>query len=261
MRGLLIHVGSDGTHADYTLGVSGPIFEDQTFEFLPIMERTDTSDKRTYRKMSARYSRKKLSSFIPSEYDDRIVHYDPDVEGFTYGEPADEKSSPRANELSKLGIGDYVFFGASLCPYSEEIYAVRTQPSISRHQAKKMAKYVVGYFEVTGLYRGDASVGLKSITTLEGKKVNAKTLHQIEKQIAGNAHYKRSDGQFVCAVGKIDRTNLLLRRALRLTEDGFPFEPAKLGREVYDEKRFPRGFKWLEASSVKTLLSQIESSQ
>jgi len=261
LKGLLIHVGSDGTHADYTLGISGPIFEDQTFEFLPIMERTDTSEKRTYRKMNARNSQKKLSSFIPSEYDDRIVHNDPDLEGFTYGEPVDLKSSVRANVVSKLVSGDYVFFGASLCPYSGEIYAVRTQPSISRHQAKKMAKYVVGYFQVTGLYRGDASKGLKSITTLDGKKVDSKTLHQIEKQITGNAHFKRSDGQFVCVVGKKDRDNILLKRALRLTEDGFPFDPAKLGLEVYDEKRFPRGFKWLEASNTKTLLTKIASSQ
>jgi len=84
---------------------------------------------------------------------------------------------------------------------------------------------------------------------------------RFEKQITENAHFKRSSGEFVCAVGKIDRKNLLLRRALRLTEDGFPFDPAKLGRKVYDEKRFPRGFKWLEDQSVETLLAGIASSQ
>ena len=261
MKGLLIHVGSDGTHADYTLGISSPIFEDQTFEFLHIMERTETSEKRTYRMMAARRSPKKLSAFIPSEYEDRIVHYDPDLEGFTYGEPADVESSERANEVSKLVIGDYIFFGASLSPYSEDTYAVRTQPFISKHQAKEMAKYVVGYFQVTGLYRGDASKGLKSITTLDGKKVDDILLQQIEKQITGNAHFKRSSGKFICAVGKVDRNNILLKRALRLTEDGFPFDPAKLGRKIYDEKRFPRGFKWLEESNVETILARMISSQ
>lgn len=50
--------------------------------------------------------------------------------------------------MLRLVKGDYLFFVASLAPYSEEVYGVRSLASIRRSQRRKMAKYVVGYYEI-----------------------------------------------------------------------------------------------------------------
>lgn len=102
-----MHVGADGTTSTpYTIGVSGPVFEDQRFEFIPIVEclQTDesgTSERRTYRSLRSRNDGKSLSLYIPLEYDNAIPHYDPDLENFTYSDPVNSRRGGSIVEVGK----------------------------------------------------------------------------------------------------------------------------------------------------------------
>ena len=59
-----------------------------------------------------------LADFIPKEYADAIVHFDPDLEGLTYGDRLD---TPKGKQIEKLKPGDYIFFVASLAPYIKRL--------------------------------------------------------------------------------------------------------------------------------------------
>lgn len=115
MKALLLHVGVDHTSTSpMTMGISGPIFDDGTFEFISILELWEedtyfvmrgtksfvvsgneelemepyTSESRTYTRIATSNGEngKCLADFIPKEYADAIVHFDPDLEGLTYGD-------------------------------------------------------------------------------------------------------------------------------------------------------------------------------
>jgi hypothetical protein len=80
--GLLLHVAADITN----LGIVGPIFQDMAFEFLPI---PSDLGKLTYEQYPARnlqYGRN-LADFIPSDKAGDSVHFDPDFQCRTYGQP------------------------------------------------------------------------------------------------------------------------------------------------------------------------------
>jgi hypothetical protein len=45
MKALLLHVGVDHTTDNHrTIGISGPLFDGDTFEFIPILESTEDND-------------------------------------------------------------------------------------------------------------------------------------------------------------------------------------------------------------------------
>lgn len=259
MKGLLIQVGAD-TSGKETLGVCAPVFEDRTFEFIPIVERCDTSEKRTYRDLPARHSEKRLMWFLPAEYEEATPHYDPDPENFTYSEPI---NSTRGKQLKKLEAADYLFFVASLVPYSLETHKDRSLPGIRRSQSKKMAKYLVGYYRIDAILDVDTSrrrnPGNDWFGDARGESLPPSTRDRVGPQLLANAHSKRlPDDQFLCAVGVRDRASALLKKGLRITEQGAPFRPTSIGRSAYGEKSFPRGFKWIGDGGIQSVLAQVQ---
>src|SRR5436309_2408789 len=79
LKGLLLHVAADSTN----LGISGPIFEDDTFKYIPLgPEYDDSTERLTYHNLD-------LSAYIPMEFDNLCPHHDPNPQYFTYGEPPD----------------------------------------------------------------------------------------------------------------------------------------------------------------------------
>jgi hypothetical protein len=141
-RGLLMHVGAD-TSSNDTLGIVGPVFPDNNeFEFLPIVEINPGRVNLAYtviRGVSSvsRRCERFLSFYVGSSLQDRLCHYDPNPEGFTYSEPLDSR---RGKQLIRLQPDDFLFFVASLAPYSEDSYHGGDSARIRRGQAGQMSK-------------------------------------------------------------------------------------------------------------------------
>ena len=123
---VLLRVGIDSGSG----GTDGPLFEDGTFEFVPIPDYKGL-DERTYGNHMGRTG-KPLSEFFPSARQtamrSRSIHLDPEFASFTYGDP----TRPKAG-LRRLEAGDLLVFYAGLRGYGCDI------PS---------GLYLIGYFEI-----------------------------------------------------------------------------------------------------------------
>ena len=92
-------------------GIHGPLFADGTFEYVPIPD-GHAIDNRTYRNTSGRHGRKLIDYFPDSMRDrmaDQPIHFDPEFETFTYGDP----TTPKAG-LRHLEAGDLLVFYCGL---------------------------------------------------------------------------------------------------------------------------------------------------
>ena len=166
MKGLLLHVAADTTYP----GVVGPVFQDMSFEYLPI-NNTFGIEKRTYRHFAARNSEygRTLADFVPSNIAILPVHFDPEFDHYTYGQHGGDYA--RAQTLTKLKQGDILFFFASLAPYDLGFYE-RRDDCLRKHQLRKKNKYVIGFFSVQGVaqvyvLKSDPRLALTLISLLE----------------------------------------------------------------------------------------------
>jgi len=251
MKALLMHVAADNSNKG-TVGISGPIFPDRRFEFIPIRDGPNSSEKRTYSTIPTKNKRfgKTLADFVPSDVKDKIVHYDPDFVNFTYADPL---NSMRGNMLKKLESDDYIFFVASLAPFVKENYHKNIRRIISNSQKGKMVKYIIGYFEISKILSLEKSNN--ELRSLEPKNSFSKYYSQIKH----NAHYKRVKDRFIIVIGKKDRKNALLSQAIPLTYPGAPFKPNTFAKNVYGDVSYPRGFKMIkEESKINHLLEKIK---
>jgi len=126
VKGILLRVAADTKNP----GVLGPIFEDGSFEFIPIAEEEGIeSDEVIYSKMKGRHG-KMLSDYLPKKCQHWVPHNDPEFIIPSYGDPTSKK-----NSLKKLDKGDFLFFNAGLTAHSTTKYP-------------KRANYIIGYFTV-----------------------------------------------------------------------------------------------------------------
>jgi hypothetical protein len=117
--GVLINVGSSSLNPNGR----GKIFDDGTFEYLPIPEEAETAEKLpTY--MDLGYSNIKFPNFS--------VHVDPEFETFTYGHV--KRGFGDIQSILKLKNDDALFFYASL------------------QGEKYWAPYIIGYFRGLEVY-------------------------------------------------------------------------------------------------------------
>jgi hypothetical protein len=129
MRVVLLRVGIDTGCG----GIHGPLFEDGSFEFLPIPDRFRGNgiDKRTYSNTSGKDGRK-LVDYFPKARRERIsgqsLHFDPEFDTFTYGDPTPPKAS-----LRRLDEGSLLVFYAGLKGWDFDC---------------PPALYIIGFFEV-----------------------------------------------------------------------------------------------------------------
>lgn len=72
MKALLLRIGID-TGTDGTLA---PIFDDGSFEYIPISERWPSKEIRTYGNTIGRIG-KPLSTYLPKSIANRLMHFDP----------------------------------------------------------------------------------------------------------------------------------------------------------------------------------------
>ena len=193
MKAMLLRIGIDkGTD-----GALGPIFEGGSFEYIPISEGDPKSkEDRTYKNNIGR-SGTPLSTYLPKAIENRTMHFDPEFETFTYGDPTSKRKY-----LLKLGKEDLLVFYAGLTPF--------------KNKKHKEALYVVGYFTIESVIN-----------------FNQLTKQKIEKYYRlypNNAHLKRSydTEDLVIVVGRKDKSKLLDRAILisqtKYDKNGKPYQ-------------------------------------
>jgi len=200
MKAMLLRVGIDkGTD-----GVLGPIFEDGFFEYIPISEGdAQSKEDRTYGNTIGR-SGKPLSTYVPKEIENRGMHFDPEFETFTYGDPTSKRKY-----LLKLEKGDLLVFYAGLTPF--------------KNQKQREGLYIIGYFTVQKV--------------VDFNQLEKKEIEKCCQLYPNNAHVKRSydTKDLVIVVG--DKNSKLLKRAIPISQTkydkiGKPYQAVSKEMEV-----------------------------
>lgn len=130
MQVVLLRVGIDTSSG----GIHSPLYKDGTFEFVPISDKRNRFgvNLQTYGNTRGTVHRKLLVSYFPErrrgKANDLCLHYDPEFQTYTYGDP----SKPKAG-LKKLKKGDLLVFYAGLQGWDCH---------------KRPALYIIGYFEI-----------------------------------------------------------------------------------------------------------------
>ncbi len=115
MRIYLANVGAN-TSAEHS-GLISPLFDDGTFEFLPIPEGDRNLDRYAntvhYRDLRSRSEpNRDLLRYVPERLWNAACHNDPEFETLTYG----DTGKGRAANLNHMKIGDVLLFLARLVP-------------------------------------------------------------------------------------------------------------------------------------------------
>lgn len=129
MQVVLLRVGIDTGSG----GILGPLFSDGSFEYIPIPDRFRRRgvDSRTYGNSYGQNGRALIEYFPGSLHKrlfDQSIHFDPEFETFTYGDPTPPKAS-----LRRLSEGSLLVFYAGLNGWGFEC---------------PPALYIIGYFVV-----------------------------------------------------------------------------------------------------------------
>lgn len=131
-RIFLANVGANTSHPSQS-----PIFDDGTFELLPIPEGRNYPGESLVRYSdlpSFNHPEESLRRYIPQRWWDWPCHADPEFDTYTYGD--DCNVAPRAAALKGMEPGDLIFFIVRLVPYREGGFVDR--PGF----------YLAGYLEV-----------------------------------------------------------------------------------------------------------------
>jgi hypothetical protein len=126
MRVALLRIGID-TGAG---GIHGPLFPNGSFEYIPIPDCSHV-DNRTYGNVHGRHGRPLVEYFPPGRQAQMVgqsIHFDPEFETFTYGDPTPPKAG-----LRRLEPGDMLIFYCGLQGWGFE-----SAPAL----------YLMGYFEI-----------------------------------------------------------------------------------------------------------------
>ena len=194
MKVVLLRVGIDTGSG----GIVGPLFSDDSFEFIPIPDGWRI-DARTYGNTRGRHG-KLLSDYFSVGMRERMrqrpMHVDPEFETFTYGDP----TKPKAR-LRELTGGDILVFYAGLKGYD---------------CARAPALYIVGYFEVAEAGRA-ADLGEGTVAALF-----AANFHVMHPKVF-------ADQRDRLVVVKGSPASRLLERAVRISEVGAD----KSGRHIH----------------------------
>jgi hypothetical protein len=130
---VLLRVGVDAGCG----GIQGPLFEDDTFQFICIPDNHRVSV-HTYGNMVGKGG-ESLAGYFPHSrrklMTEQHVHVDPEFETFTYGDPTTPKRS-----LRTLRPGDLLVFYCGL---------QRWDAKVGWSLAERPALYLAGYFEVS----------------------------------------------------------------------------------------------------------------
>jgi len=189
MQALLLRVGLDNGSG----GGLAPIYEDGTFEYIPIPENYETIQQQTFDEVTTQEGRP-YADYVGPNNQSSPLHLDPEFTTYTYGDPTRKRS-----QLAELTEDDLLIFYAGLKPQASEGH-----PRL----------YAIGYFTV------DTVHNLAEITPSEQK--------DLFDRFANNAHVKRTkltreskhpdqEAYPVIVEGKPDQSRLL-EKARPLTD-------------------------------------------
>jgi hypothetical protein len=153
-----------------------PLFEDSTFEVIPIPEADWCKGEwiKRYNDLRCFNSDARLISYLPRRYQHCFVHDDPDLTNMTYG----DVMNPRSALLDRVRKGDWVVFYALLTPVKNQ-RPVKTERGFC----------IVAAFEVEAIIselpnlKGNAEVRRNFVLRTYGD--------QIGHRILENAHTRR----------------------------------------------------------------------
>lgn len=236
MKAALLRIGIDTGSG----GIHGPLFQDGTFEFLPIPD-LDGVDERTYGNTIGRYG-KPLVDYFPTEYRrsqvaNRRIHFDPEFETFTYGDP-----TPSKKKLGSLQPGDMLIFYCGL-----EGWDFECEPAL----------YLMGYFEIQTA--GQASdFNPQELTMLFGENFHVRHPTVLDQQLTGLTLVKGSS------------QSRLLNRAVPLSSYGKDRAERPLKvlspemQQVFGEFDGKIGIqrnstRWIDASNVQRVMKFMRS--
>ena len=141
----LANVGANASHR-----FAGPLFEDRSFEFLPIPEDPDISgpDAVRYRDLRPFNAQERdLTGYVPKRLWNASAHSDPEFNTYTYGDNCE--TSPRAASLKHMGPGDFLFFIARLASYPGLTRAASPRSDASMGYGF----YLIGFLEIENVLR------------------------------------------------------------------------------------------------------------
>ena len=141
----LANVGANASHR-----FSSPLFEDGSFEFIPIPEDRALPDPHAVRYRDLRSFNKPegdLKSYVPERLWDTPAHNDPEFKTLTYGDNCE--TSPRAASLRQMERGDLLLFIARLASFSKPYKAPSTRPT----HPTTYGFYLVGFLEIEEVLR------------------------------------------------------------------------------------------------------------
>lgn len=193
MKALLLRVGIDKGSG----GTYGPIFDDGSFEFVPIPETYRSCTATTYGERIGRTG-KPLSTYVPPALRHVPMHDDPEFETRTYGDP-----STKRRYLLQLAEGDLLVFYAGLKPFNHN------------NAEYPAALYFVGYFTIDQV--------------IDFNWLSASERAAYRQRYPYNAHIKRGYAfeNLVIVVGGND--SRLLNRAVLISEK----KPDKSARPTF----------------------------
>jgi len=190
MKALLLRVGIDKGCG----GALAPLFADGSFEYIPIPERRDSSEARTFGNTVGVRTRPLFIYNLPKKLENAKIHFDPEFETFTYGDP-----SIKRTYLLKLEPGDLLVFYAGLRPWDYD---------------GDDGLYIIGYFTV------------RKIIDLRGLSEDER--EYIRKRYPNNAHVKRQPDDAVIVIGDPTKSRRL-GKAVRISVK----RPDRRGRPMH----------------------------
>ena len=171
----------------------GPIFEDGSFIFLPILEKKKIANKKKF----PSYESLNLNEFIPEKYHKSFVHYDPHFPSLTYGHIT--RGFGYETIIKSLANGDILLFYATLS------YKGDTKPKY-KWIHEDWGTYIIGSYIIEKFFTNKE---FKRLTNTEQKKLENNP-HYLRKKrsadywISGN---KKSLGLFKKAFPLHDELN------------------------------------------------------
>lgn len=237
MKGLLLRVGIDKGFG----GCLAPIFNDMSFEYIPIPEIQPTSENKVYANMIGINKGIPLVRLVPEKIKYSHPHNDPEFETFTYGDP----TKPKRNQLSRLSRRDLLVFYAGLEPKNFE---------------GKPRLFVIGYFDVENIYdfsNDDIQNDYESVFKKLQNNAHSKVYYRLKKEL--NIEY--SGENLVIVEGNPESSKLFTKalpiganndKILPELEDTFGYKGSlkrAIGHKI-DEKHIHKVKKWLENEGV-----------
>ena len=193
MKALLLRVGIDKGSG----GTYGPIFEDGSFEFVPIPETYRSCTATTYGERIGR-RRKPLSTYVPPALRHVPMHDDPEFEMRTYGD-----ATAKRRFLLELSEGDLLVFYAGLKPFNHD------------NDDYPEALYFVGYFTIDHV--------------IDFNWLSASERAAYRQRYPSNAHVKRGYAFENLVIVTGSKNSRLLHRARLISQK----KPDTSGRPTY----------------------------